>query len=202
AIAPGVPWNIYLISSEGGTPQRILPSEHSEMDANWSPDGKSLVFGSLMVPNMPISTIDLDSRRVSTLPGSMGLYSPRWSPDGKYIAAITTEPPHKLMLFELTAQKWTEVFGFEMGYPSWSHDGKYIYFVDAHSPGQNVPWRVARLRLRDRKIETIVDFQRVGRLTVGTIVEWFGIAPDDSPLMARDISTQELYAIDVNWPLD
>jgi Tol biopolymer transport system component/DNA-binding winged helix-turn-helix (wHTH) protein len=200
AIAPGVPWNIYLISSEGGTPQRILPSEHSEMDANWSPDGNSLVFGSLMVPNTPISTIDLDSMRVTTLPGSIGLYSPRWSPDGKYIAAITTETPHKLMLFEFTVQKWKELFSFEMGYPSWSRDGKHIYFVDAH--GQNVPFRVARLRLRDRKIENIVDFQRVGRLTVGTLVEWFGVAPDDSPLMARDISTQELYAIDVKWPLD
>ncbi len=90
AILPGETWNVYLVSSEGGTPQRILPSEQSQMDANWSPDGNSLVFGTLSVPNMPIYTIDLRSKRVSTLPGSSGLFSPRWSPDGRYIAAITT----------------------------------------------------------------------------------------------------------------
>ena len=46
AIVPGagVTWNIQLISSEGGTPQRVFPSEQqSQMDAYWSPDGNSLV---------------------------------------------------------------------------------------------------------------------------------------------------------------
>ena len=42
---PDAFWNIDVISSEGGTPERILPSEHNQMDANWSPDGNSLVFG-------------------------------------------------------------------------------------------------------------------------------------------------------------
>jgi Tol biopolymer transport system component/DNA-binding winged helix-turn-helix (wHTH) protein len=162
AILPGVPWNVYLVSSEGGTPQRIRPSEHSQVDANWSPDGNSLVFGTLGVPNTPISTINLRSKRVSTLPGSMGLFSPRWSPDGKYIAAITTEHPNKLMVFQLATQKWTEVFSLDMGYPSWSRDGRYIYFVNAHDPDDS--WYIVRLRLSDRKIEDIVDFKKIGRL--------------------------------------
>ena len=50
ASLPGATWNIYLISSEGGTPQRILPSEQSQVDANWSPDGNSLVFGTFPCP--------------------------------------------------------------------------------------------------------------------------------------------------------
>jgi Tol biopolymer transport system component/DNA-binding winged helix-turn-helix (wHTH) protein len=201
AILPGVPWNVYVVLTEGGTPQRILPSEHSQMDANWSPDGHSLVFGTFGVPNTPISNFDVESKRVSTLPGSMGLFSPRWSPDGKYIAAMTTEHPSKLMVFELATQKWTEVFGLDMGYPSWSRDASYIYFVDAHSPGTDDSLRIVRLRLRDRKIENIVDFKKVGRLAAGTIVTWFGLAPDDSPLFARDISMQEIYALEVKWPL-
>ena len=190
---PGKSWNIYLISRNGGTPQRILPSEQSQVDANWSPDGNWLVFGSLGVPNTPIYTIDLRSKRASTMPGSMGLFSPRWSPDGRYIAAIRTEHPGKLMLFEFGTQKWTEMVGFETGYPCWSRDGKYIYFVDPH----NDAYRIARLRLNDRKIENIVDLSRVGRSTAGTIEEWFGLASDDSPLLARDISFQEVYALDM-----
>jgi Tol biopolymer transport system component len=204
ATLPGVAWNIYLVSSEGGTPQRILPSEQSQMDANWSPDGNSLVFGTvreyLAVSNAaPIYTIDLRSKRVSTLPDSSGLFSPRWSPDGRYVAAITADRPFKLMLFDFATQKWTEAFGFEMGYPSWSRDGKYIYFFQ-DSYKQDVRERIVRFRLSDRKIENIGDLKNVGRRTTGTIVAWFGLAPDDSPLFARDISTQEIYALEMDWP--
>jgi hypothetical protein len=60
--------------------------------------------------------------------------------------------------------------------------------------------RIVRLRLSDRKVENTVDIKGVGRLTTGTIIDWFGLAPDDSPLFARDISTSEIFALDVQWP--
>jgi hypothetical protein len=60
--------------------------------------------------------------------------------------------------------------------------------------------RIVKLRLSDRKTENIVDIKGVGRLTTGTIVAWLGLAPDDSPLFARDISTSEIFALDVEWP--
>jgi len=195
---PEVARNVYVVSSEGGTPQRILPSEQSQTDVNWSPDGNSLVFGTLFVSNAPIYTFDLQSKRVSTLAGSNGLFFPRWSPDGKYIAAIATEGPGKLMLFDVATQKWTEAVGSQIGCPTWSQDGKYIYFQDSQNQDQRE--RIVRLRLSDRKIEKIVDVKDIGRLTTGTFVDWFGLAPDDSPLLARDISTQEIYALDMQWP--
>jgi Tol biopolymer transport system component len=195
ATLPDVTSSVYLVSSEGGTPQRVLSSEQSQTDANWSPDGNSLIFGTLFVPNMPIYTIDLRSKRVSPLPGSSGLFSPRWSPDGRYIAAITADKASKLMLFDFVTQKWTEGFGSEIGYLLWSHDGKYIYFQDMRNSE-----RIVRLRLSDRKIENIVDIKNVGRVTTGTFVDWFGLAPDDSPLFARDISTAEIYALEMDWP--
>jgi WD40 repeat protein len=199
AMLPGKSWNIYLISRDGGTAQRILPSEQAQMDANWSPDGKSLLFGSLRIQDAPIYTIDLMTKRVSPLPGSNGFRSARWSPDGRHIAAITMA--HRtLMLFDLSTQKWTQAFGSEMGWNQWSHDGRYIYFQDAHNAAHELHRRVVRLRLSDGKIENIVDVQNVGRLTTGSFGAWFGIAPDDSILFARDISTQEIYALEVDWP--
>jgi Tol biopolymer transport system component/DNA-binding winged helix-turn-helix (wHTH) protein len=196
------PFNIYLISSEGGQAQRILPSEQTQQDANWSPDGNSLVFGSDgdVRNKEPIQAIDLRSKRVSVLPGSSGFFSPRWSPDGRFIAAMTKDTAFKLMLFDFSSRKWTEVFGSQMAYPSWSHDGKYIYFQSWHDPVKHSGERIVKLGLRDRKAENIVDIKDVGRLTTGTTVDWLGLAPDDSPLFARDISTSEIFALDVEWP--
>jgi DNA-binding winged helix-turn-helix (wHTH) protein/Tol biopolymer transport system component len=199
ATLPDAAWNVYLVSSAGGTSQRVLPSEQVQMDANWSPNGTSLVFASVAgVSKNPIYIIDLRSRSVSTLPGSSGLFSPHWSPDGRYISAITVDPSHRLMLFDFTNQKWTEAFSLPMGWETWSRDGKYIYFRGFATP--EVGDRILRLRLADRKVENIVDIQRTGRGIGGSFGGWFGLAPDDSPLVARDISTQEIYALEMDWP--
>lgn len=192
-------WNVYVVSNEGGTPQPILPSEQVQMDVNWSPDGKSLVFGTYDVPDKPIYTMDLSSKHVSTLPGSNGLFSPRWSPDGRYIAALTSGRPYKLMLFDFSTQKWTPM-GAEGGFMSWSRDGKYLYSQASDDPRQRFGGHILRFRLGDGKIENVADLKNVGRLTTGVLAEWFGLALDDSPLFARDISTTEIYALDVQWP--
>jgi DNA-binding winged helix-turn-helix (wHTH) protein len=184
--------NIYVISSVGGSPERLLPSEKSQFDVDWSPDGKSLIFGSALERNRAIYILDLKSRRVSTLPGSAGYLSPHWSPDGRYISG-TIVGSEKLMLFDTSIQKWTKSCDCTVGYPMWSHDGKYLYFK--YYPAPDKAYRIVRLRMSDRKIEDVAEISKVGRLT-----QWFGLAPDESPLLARDISTQEIYALEMQWP--
>jgi DNA-binding winged helix-turn-helix (wHTH) protein/Tol biopolymer transport system component len=193
------PWGAYLISKNGGTPERVLPS--SAVDVNWFPDGKSVVFGtSDGVANAPISTLDLRTKTVSTLPGSSGLFSPRVSPDGQHIVAMTSTRPFRLVLFDTSTGKWTEVPGSGYGYPNWSRDGKYVYFREGGDFNPGHPPRILRLRVSDRHVENVADEMNVGRLTTGTLTSWLGLAPDDSPLLARDISTQEIYALDVDLP--
>jgi hypothetical protein len=67
---------------------------------------------------------------------------------------------------------------------------------------QDVPnsERIVRLRISDRKLENVLDMRNVGRLITGPFVSWFDLAPDDSPLLARDIGSAEIYALDVQWP--
>jgi len=164
----------------------------------WSPDGSKIAFAGV---NGPLEVVDADGTDRITVADVCKVWPPdpiSWSPDGKYIAAIATEGPGKLMLFDVATQKWTEAVGSQIGYPTWSQDGKYIYFQDSQNQDQRE--RIVRLRLSDRKIEKIVDVKDIGRLTTGTFVDWFGLAPDDSPLLARDISTQEIYALDMQWP--
>jgi hypothetical protein len=102
------------------------------------------------------------------------------------------------MLFDTSTQRWTKPCDCTVGYPIWSHDGKYLYFQ--YYPAPDKAYRIVRLRMSDRKIEDVAESSRVGRVTAGTFGEWFGLAPDDSPLVARDISIQEIYALEMKWP--
>jgi DNA-binding winged helix-turn-helix (wHTH) protein/dipeptidyl aminopeptidase/acylaminoacyl peptidase len=197
AVLPGGVMNIYVIPSAGGSAEHLLPSDRGQMDVDWSPDGKSLVFGTAVDFTGSIYILDLSSRRVSTLPGSMGFFSPHWSPDGRYILGTIIQS-QKLMLFDTVTQSWTKACDCLVGYPRWSHDGKYIYFEHFSRPDKG--YSIARLRPGDDKIETVADVSKVGRWTAGTIGQWFGLAPDDSPLVARDISTQEIFALEMQWP--
>jgi serine/threonine protein kinase/Tol biopolymer transport system component len=200
-MTPGKPWKIYVVSAHGGSPQQLMPGESNEADPGWSPDGDSLVFGRLVAfgtgasRTMAIHILRLQSQQVSTVPGSEGMFSPRWSPDGRYIAAMHRDQ-QKLLLFDLTSQKWTELANVKVGYPNWSRDGKYIYF--------NTPFStetvIFRVRISGRKLEQVTSLKDLGTLAQGMFGWWTGLAPDDSPLALRDIGSQEIYALDWDAP--
>ena len=56
---------------------------------------------------------------------------------------------------------------------------------------------VYRVRLADRNLEKVANIENVQYENVGS---WFSLAPDDSPLVLRDMSTQEIYALDWEAP--
>jgi Tol biopolymer transport system component len=126
------------------------------------------------------------------LPGSENLFSPRWSPDGRYIVGMPSDS-RSLMLFDFSTQKWQEIAKITNGFPNWSKNGEYVYFLHE----ENQP-SVMRIRIRDRRIERVADlknFRQAGFFNV-----WLGMAPDDSPLLLRDTGTQEIYALDWQTP--
>ena len=194
---PGKPWQIFLIPADGGSLEQLIPGENDELDANWSPDGESLVFGeSGYSPSSSIYVLNLHTRQVSTLPGPKGLCSPRWSPDGRFINANTYDSM-KLMLFDLTARTWSEVdSGHFHGFPVWSKDAKYLYFSSPYEKG--TPF--FRLRVADHKLESVANANLTRGVAWGIWGAWTGLAPDNSPLLLRDTSMQEIYALDVVWP--
>ncbi|PYV32393.1 MAG: hypothetical protein DMG22_13530 [Acidobacteria bacterium] len=193
---PGEPWQIYVVPAAGGPPELIYRSGNNLADPNWSPDGKSLVFAENAKSNQgsAVYVFEMKTRNASKLPGSDGLFSPRWSPNGRYVAALTLDSL-KLMLFDFTTQKWTELAKMLVSYPNWSRDGRYLYF-DGDVGNEEGYFR---LQISDRKLERIFSlkgFQQAG----GAFGYWSGLAPDESPLLVRDASIQEIYALDVAWP--
>ena len=181
---------VYTVSVDGGTPRAILPDDpNSETDGIWSPDGSKMVFsGNSGNPSSTVQILDLATHQVSTVPGSKGLFSPRWSPDGKSIAALNS-PLTKLLLFDFQTQKWTELVTGSVGWPWFSKDGQYLYFQDSTGTGALV-----RLRLSDRHIEKVLDLKNF--VTVGTYGGWFAPAPDGSPMMLRNAGTTDVYSLD------
>jgi len=187
---PGKDAKIFTVSADGGTPRDLIPEDsEKKYDAQWSPDETKIIFGNGPTnPNSSIRILDPNTMELSTLPGSTGLYSPRWSPDGRYVAALNSDS-RSLMLFDFQTQKWEEIAKISLGFPSWSRTGDYIYFLHE----ENAP-SVMRVRLRDRKLERVADlktFRQTGYYSV-----WLGMAPDDSPLLLRDTGTHEIYALD------
>jgi hypothetical protein len=103
----------------------------------------------------------------------------------------------KLMLFDLTARTWSEVdSGHFHGFPVWSKDAKYLYFSSPYEKG--TPF--FRLRVADHKLESVANANLPRGVAWGIWGAWTGLAPDNSPLLLRDTSMQEIYALDVVWP--
>lgn len=187
-------WTTYLMPAQGGIARPMIPGNDEIADATWTPDNKSIVFGPWNSgKSRGIKVLDLDSNQVRPLAGAMEMWSPRTSPDGRYIAALS-EQDSKMMLFDTKTQRWEEISDHYSGYPSWSRDGKFLYFEDWNQ-GTAYPSRVVRLRVHDRRLETVIDLKSLDRLSVGTFMSWSGLAPDDSVLLSRNNSTQEIYAV-------
>ena len=147
---PGQPWKIYAIAAEGGEPQLMLEGDRPEADPDWAPDGESLMFGRppdyLAESSAPkaIHVLDLRTRELSTLPDSDGLFGSRWSPSGRYVAALTLNH-QTLRLFDSTSRTWTELGRFKNVHnPVWSRDERFLYFESVDEAG------IYRLRMSDR----------------------------------------------------
>ncbi len=191
AMKPGQPWNIYVISSDGGAPEAIWPEKHNQCRPTWSADGNSIVFSSFPGPEAAsgIRVVNLTTHKLTKLPGSEWLVIPTWSPDGRYIIARHSDH-HVIKLFDLRTQQWTELVRSELNWFNWSRDGRSVYF-EQHGDRD----AVMRVRLDNHKVDEIVSLQNLKRTgAFGSF--WFGLAPDDSPILLRDTGTQEIYALD------
>ena len=170
-------WKIYIVSAGGGTPEVAVESDSGEADPTWFPDRHSMVFASQFnMPHMRIASIDLRLRRVTTIPGSEGLYSSRLSPDGRFIVAMNYPGQSKLMLFDMGTQKWSQLFDAAhapLGWPQWSGDSQFVYIRDAVDQHEPVLYRI---HINDRKVERVATLDVPNGL-IGYFGGWMSMTP-------------------------
>jgi len=204
----GVQKKIYLVSADGGAPMLLLSGDFQPGDPSWSPDGKYLVYGgqALVMSSNPnkgrseIRILDLSTKQSKTVPGSQGMFSPRWSPDGHYLAA-QSDDSKQLFLYSFEKQHWQQLpvpkLGEEaagVGEPHWSHDSRYLYFM------RSIGGNVYKLSIPGGQPELVVGV--AGTDTAYAAMPWngwFGLTPDDHILMMLDRGVDEIYALDVEY---
>jgi Tol biopolymer transport system component/DNA-binding winged helix-turn-helix (wHTH) protein len=197
ALEPGKPWKIFLIDAEGGKLTPALSEDRNEADPAWAPDGASIVFGRLPDrmdngKDKAIYSLDLNTHKLAKVPGSDGFFSPRLSPDGRYIAAMPLDQ-RALMLFDQNTQRWTTLTTHGVGDPTWSRDGRVVYFQDFLEPGKPI-YRIAVPAGKPEQVATIDDLRPIA----ATDYRLIGLAPGDLPMVTATTPAVNLYQVDLN----
>ena len=184
---------IYVISSDGGSPRRLLPEDKgAEGDPNWSSDGRKIVFASGQPggwdAKSDLRILDLESHKVSTVPESLGMYSPRWSPDGRFIYA-THFDNNSGKILDVETGRWSDLPPIvSMNFPEWSRDSQFIYYL--HTGEDRGLFRIRARGGAAEKIADLKDWHLAGWFNT-----WMGLDPTDSPLLLRDTGSDEIYAL-------
>jgi eukaryotic-like serine/threonine-protein kinase len=194
ATEPGNAWRLYLVPMEGGALRELKAGRFNVSRASWSADGSSILFNDVVNPGIStMQSVDLKTMTTTAIPDSDNLIGPVFSPDGKYIVAASLNGG-QLLLFDVAIRRWSELMKGAVGSFQWSPDSKFVYSDN----GFNADQAISRVRISDHKVEQVAslkDFRRV----VTPWNTWFGLTPDGSPLLMRDIGTQEVYALNFDY---
>ena len=188
---------IYWIPAKGGASEPAPQTVGNQREPDWSPDGKYVMFnvqpekGLVSVEQSGVFHWDLSSSEITKLPGSENLIGARWSPNGRFIAAIDFEQT-KLLIYDAADRAWKELAkGSLLGDPVWSPDGKYIYIQDVLKEEEPV----YRLRLADQHRESLPGCDVALREGMQRCI-FLGLAPDGSLLLNLRQSFFNVYALD------
>jgi Tol biopolymer transport system component/predicted Ser/Thr protein kinase len=133
-------------TGHNNSPKTLVASTRAQFSPQFSPDGKSIAFGSHRSGSAEIWMCDSEGRNPIQLTSFNGpeAGTPRWSPDGKrlafdsrakgdldiYLLSVEGGPPRRI-----TSES------SEDHLPSWSQDGRWIYFASNRSGNYQV-WKV------------------------------------------------------------
>jgi Tol biopolymer transport system component len=189
----GAKWRAYIITTAGGSLDEPAPGGDDQGVPTWSHDGSKLIFGDLLAmkefDHASIHEVDLRTGIVSRIPAPPGMWTPRMSPDGKYLAAVSFDN-HSLWMRENSRGSWTRCATMKLlEEPVWSPDATFVQFPGSTGKTQRMLYRISPQC--DEPPKAIVDLAE--HSCVGDV--WLGVAPDGSPIALLGLP-EEIYALD------
>jgi Tol biopolymer transport system component/DNA-binding winged helix-turn-helix (wHTH) protein len=194
---PGKAWQIYMVSANGSDLTPLLKESRNAADPSWSPDGQSLVFGRIndaMGKENAARTLHilhLQTNQVEQVPASDGFFSPRWSPDGHYIAALSLDQ-RQVRLYDVANHTWKALAVPSGADPVWSSDSRSLYVHGSLDPAQPI----YRVSIPDGHVQEVV---RLADSRENDAVDYVfgGLTQDNTPLIRARIFAGNLYSLDV-----
>lgn len=194
----GSPWQIFMVNANGENLRRLMRADYNVADPSFSADGNSIVFGG--IPDLmgqgdtprSIEVLNLSTNHITELPGSQGLFSPRWSPDGQQIAALTLDQ-QKIELYDVKTRTWRILAVTSAADPVWSSDSRYLYFHAYMAPLNPV----SRIEISSGHIQPMVSTKD---FAAGTASRYYfsGLTPDNAILINVELDDSNLYSLDLN----
>lgn len=191
---------LYVVSAQGGSPQSVLPSNNkwASVSGDWRTDGRQIVLDVQEVESgrePDIRILDLDTGKLIKLLGSEGLIEPRWSADGRYIAALNPKKK-QVYLYDCKLEKWSVLS--EANFPAtlhWSPSGDALYYQDV----DEVEESIFRVPMATRETERVI---RLGDLlsSGATRCMFTGLSPDGSVYVTVDHGDVDVYSVDLQLP--
>jgi Tol biopolymer transport system component len=192
---------IYIFPAEGGTPESILAPEQQGYSADWGPDGQRIVFSALEEKvdhsgsQTALYVYDFGNKQSIRIPDSEGLAEVRWSPDGRFLAAIT-EGSSMLKLYDMKKNQWTEIArGKLMAMPAWAADSRYVYSQDILEPGEPIYRFLAEHPAKER-FYSFEDLLQTDVLRCG----FEELGPDGSLVVKLSRGGVNVYRIQLELP--
>jgi Tol biopolymer transport system component len=196
-VRSGQPRQMYIVSWDGGSLRPILPKGWEGLSADWSPDGYRIVVtmrNQKTHPQYGVFFLEPTTAVVKELPDSKDFTGARWSPEGRYIAALDSANQH-LWLYDVQREKWSNVAsGGYLDALQWSQDGGALYFQDQLDDEE----AVFRLDLATKKVGRVMGFGEILRSAVHCVLS--GVGGDGSLYVLVDRGLTDIYALDLDLP--
>jgi dipeptidyl aminopeptidase/acylaminoacyl peptidase len=220
--------NLYLANADGTESRRLLELDTYALWTRFSPDGQSISFSMLVNKASPsyLWEVSNDGGYLHRLLARWNFRGTtaygNWTADGKYfVFEAGFGGKHNIWavrertgLFGRFGNEPTQLTTGPLDFymPLSSLDGKRLFVIGVQQRGEllrydtsshNYPAQkepaLLRLRLSDHKVEHVLSLKNIRR-AAGYPTVWSGIDPDGSPLIVRDVGSQEIYALDVEFP--
>ena len=193
----GSVWKVYTISEQGGASEAVTNDDRNAADPSWSPDGLSLVYGrepDLMGKESGprnLQVVTLKTRHTEAVPDSEGFFSPRWSPDGRWILALSLDQ-ERLVLFDTRLKRWSQLLAGGVADPVWSADSSSIT-IHAFSAEREPMLRVS---VPQGQVHLVADLSNFHDREYGNYF-FGGLTARGEPLVRPRIGTGNLYSLDL-----